>query len=123
METILPGHGVVKGKVGIIMAGAIVGFLGAVGIYFEPREPYQHFIVIAGTVGGALLALLISAVVDRTSTRMVAFIWGALLGFLQGTVIFLAKGGWVSWDAPFVVPTLVVSGIILGPIVRRLNSR
>ncbi len=112
-----------KGKVGIIMAGAIVGFLGAVGIYFEPREPYQHFIVIAGTVGGALLALLISAVVDRTSTRMVAFMWGALLGFLQGTVIFLAKGGWVSWDAPFVVPTLVASGIILGPIVRRLNSR
>ncbi len=106
----------------ILTAGAIVGFLGAVGIYFEPQEPYQHFIVSAGTLGGALLALLISAVVGRTSSLMVALMWGALLGFLQGMVIFLSKGGWVSWDAPFVVPTLVVSGIILGPIVRRLRS-
>jgi len=112
-----------KGKVRILIAGAIVGFLGAVGIYFDAREPYQHFIVIAGTVSGALLALLISAVVDRTSTRIVAFMWGALLGFLQGTVIFLAKGGWVSWDAPFVVPTSVASGMILGLIVRRLISK
>ncbi len=111
-----------KGKFRILMAGALVGFLGAVGIYFEPREPFQHFIVIAGTIGGALLALLISAVVDHTSSLMVAFMSGALLGFLQGAVIFLSKGGWVSWDAPFVVPTLVASGIILGPIVRRLNS-
>ncbi len=112
-----------KGKGRILMAGALVGFLGAVGIYFAPREPYQHFIVIAGTIGGALLALLITAVVDHSSSLMVAFMWGALLGFLQGAVIFLSKGGWVSWDAPFVMPTLVASGIILGPIVRRLNSR
>ncbi len=111
-----------RGKGRILMVGALVGFLGAVGIYFEPREPYQHFIVIAGIIGGSLLALLISAVVDRTSSLMAAIVSGALLGFLQGAVIFLSKGGWVSWDAPFVVPTLVVSGIILGPIVRRLHS-
>lgn len=101
-------------------AGALVGFLGAGSIYFVPEEPYQHFIVAAGTLSGALLALLITAVVDARTSIPAALGWGALLGILQAMVVFFAKGGWLSWDAPFVVPTGLISGVILGLIVRRL---
>ena len=52
----------------IAFAGAAVGFLGAVGIVFEPAEPYKGFIVVAGTLGGAVMALLISVVVSRGSS-------------------------------------------------------
>ncbi len=40
----------------IIVAGAIVGFLGAFTIWFAPGEPYQNFIVAAGTLKGVLTA-------------------------------------------------------------------
>jgi hypothetical protein len=106
----------------IAFAGAAVGFLGAVGIVFEPAEPYRGFIVVAGTLGGVVLSLLISVVVGRSSSVAGALAWGAFLGLLHSSVIFLAKGGWSSMDAPFVVPTGVVSGLVLGPVVRWLRS-
>ena len=46
---------------------------------------------------------------------------GALYGFLISAVVFLAKGAWVSGDALYVVPSGAFAGLILGPIVRRLN--
>ena len=106
----------------IALAGAAVGFVGAVGIVFEPAEPYRGFIVVAGTLGGVVLALLISVVVSRTSSVGAALAWGGFLGLLQSSVTFLAKGGWVSMDAPFVVPTGVVTGLVLGPVIRWLRS-
>lgn len=98
----------------------MVGFLGAVSIYFVPQEPYQHFIVVAGTLSGSLLALLITTVVGARTSLPAALGWGALMGLVQSSIVFFAKGGWLSWDAPFVVPTGLVSGLILGLTVRRL---
>jgi hypothetical protein len=46
---------------------------------------------------------------------------GALIGFSMSTVVFLAKGGWVTGDAPFVVPSGVISGFVLGALLRWLN--
>ena len=109
-------------RVKIALAGAAVGFLGAVGIVFEPAEPYRGFIVVAGILGGVVMALLISVVVSCRSSVGGALAWGAFLGLLHSSVIFLAKGGWSSMDAPFVVPTGVVSGLVLGPVVRWLRS-
>ena len=106
----------------IALAGAAVGFIGAVGIVFEPAEPYRGFIVVAGTLGGVVLALLIGVFVSRTSSVGEALAWGGLLGLLHASVTFLAKGGWVSMDAPFVVPVGVVTGLVLGPVVRWLRS-
>lgn len=100
-----------------------MGFLGAVGIVFEPAEPYKAFIVAAGTLSGVVLSLLISVAVSAESTMGFAIFWGATLGLLESAVVYLAKGGWASMDAPFVVPTGIVSGMILGPVVRRLRSR
>ena len=108
-------------KLKIAVAGAIVGFLGAVGIYFAPEEPYQHFIVAAGTLGGVVIALLISVAVGAKTPLLSTLGAGAGLGLLQSATIFLAKGGWLCWDAPFVVPTGIVSGLILAPIVRALG--
>ena len=108
-------------KLRIAVAGAIVGFLGAVGIYFEPAEPYRHFIVAAGTLSGVVLALLITVAVDATTPLLRTLLAGAILGLLHSATLFLAKGGWMSWDAPFVVPTGVVSGLILAPLIRALR--
>lgn len=107
----------------IALAGAVLGFLGAVGIVFEPAEPYPGFIIVAGTLGGVVLALLVSVVVTRNSSVGGALAWGAFLGLLHSSVTFFAKGGWVSMDAPFLVPTGVVTGLVLGPAVRWLRSR
>ena len=112
---------VTKSRVGIVIAGAVVGFLGAVGIYFDPDEPYKHFIVAAGTLSGVVLALLITALVDSTTAMLPALGAGAGLGLLLSASIYLAKGGWVTGDAPYVIPTVVVSGLILAPIVRALR--
>ncbi len=69
----------------IVLAGAIVGFIGAVGIYFEPEEPYKHFIVAAGTLSGVVLALLIMTVVDSKTAVLPALGAGAGLGLHGST--------------------------------------
>ena len=105
----------------VVAAGSGLGFLGAVGIYFDPAEPYPGFITAAGTLSGATIALLITTVVTRSSSLLQCLGWGALFGLLASATVFLAKGGWTSWDAPFVVPTCIVTGAILGPIVKFLR--
>jgi len=104
----------------IVGVGATLGFLGAVGIYFAPEEPYPGYITVAGTLNGIILALLIATVVTRNSSFGQCLGWGAVMGLLASATIFLAKGAWTSWDAPFVVPTGIVTGVILGPVIRWL---
>ncbi len=103
--------------------GAILGFLGAVGIYFAPEEPYPGYITLAGTLSGVTVALLITTVVRRDSSLGQCLVWGACMGLLDSSAVFLAKGAWASLDAPFVVPTGVVTGVILGPVVRWLSRK
>ncbi len=112
-----------RDKLRIAAVGATLGFLGAVGIYFAPEEPYPGNITAAGTLGGATIALLITTVVTNNTTVFSSICWGAVFGLLTSTAVFLAKGGWTSWDAPFVVPTGVVTGVILGPVVRWLSRK
>ena len=100
--------------------GAALGFLGAVGIYFAPEEPYPGYITLAGTLSGVIIALLIRNVVTRNSSLGQCLGWGAAMGLLASAAVFLAKGGWTSWDAPFVVPTGIVTGVLLGPAIRWL---
>ena len=103
--------------------GATLGFLGAVGIYFAPEEPYPGYITLAGTLSGVTIALLITTVVKHNSNLWQCLGWGAAMGLLSSATIFLAKGAWTSWDAPFVVPTCIVTGVILGPAIRWLCRR
>ncbi len=103
--------------------GAALGFLGAVGIYFAPEEPYPGYITLAGTLSGVTIALLITTVVTRNYSLGQCLGWGAAMGLLASVTVFLAKGAWTSWDAPFVVPTGIVTGLILGPVIRWLRRR
>ena len=47
----------------------------------------------------------------------------AVMGLSALATVFLAKGAWTSWNAPFVVPTGIVTGVILGSVVRWLCRR
>ena len=106
----------------VAAAGAVVGCLGAIGIYWAPDEPYKHWIVAAGLMNGMVTALLMTVFIRSRSSIGAALLSGALCGLATATVVFLAKGGWGSWDAPYVVPTGVVEGLILGAVVRRSLS-
>ncbi len=66
--------------------GAALGFLGAVGIYFEPEEPYPGYITLAGTLNGVTIALLISTVVTRDSSLGMCLGWGASMGLLASMI-------------------------------------
>lgn len=107
----------------VMMVGAGLGFLSAVGIYFVPGEPYPGFVTMAGTLLGVTTALLITTVVTHASTVPRSIAWGALFGLLPSLMVFFAKGGWESGDAPFVVPTAVAIGALLGPVVRWVSRR
>ena len=116
-------RGKMAGKLQIAVFGAALGFLGAVGIYFAPDEPYPGYITVAGTLSGITIALLVSTVVSSRSSIRESIGWGVTMGLLASATVFLAKGGWTSWDAPFVVPTCIVTGGFLGPLVRWLCRR
>ncbi len=107
----------------VACVGATLGFLGAVGIYFAPEEPYPGFITLAGTLSGVTIALLITTVVKHNSSLGQCLGWGAAMGLMASATVFLAKGAWTSWDAPFVVPTGIVTGAILGLAIRWLCRR
>ena len=94
-------------------AGAIVGCLGAVGIYWAPDEPYKHWILAAGLLNGIVTSLLMTVFIQGRSSLGAALFRGALCGLAMAAVVFLAKGGWSSWDATYVLPTGVVEGLVL----------
>lgn len=76
----------------------------------------------AGTLNGVITALLISAFVDDGASWRRALTVGGVSGLALAAIVFLAKGGWASWDAPYVLPAGLVVGLILGPIVRRMTQ-
>ena len=103
------------------LMGAAIGFLTGVGVYWDPAEPYPGFITAAATLSGVVMALLIQPRISATVRVGPAIAIGAWYGLLLSALVFLAKGGWVSWDAPYVVPTSVVQGAILGILARRFS--
>ncbi len=110
-------------KLTVALIGAMLGLIGAVGVYFAPGEPYPGFITAAGALHGMTIALLVITFAARESSLLSSIAWGALLGLLPSLTVFFAKGGWASWDAPFVVPTGVLNGAILGLVVRWFTRR
>ena len=103
--------------------GAGLGFISAVGIYFDPGEPYPGFVTIAGTLHGVVTALLLAGTVTGESSVGRSLSWGAFYGLLTGSMGFFAEGAWASWNAPYIVPTAIVVGMILGPLVRLIDLR
>ena len=100
----------------VVMIGAVMGVLGGVGIFFETREPYKIEILLAATLKGILISLLTALSLGRSPWWHGAG-FGLLYGFSFGLVIFLAKGVFKSKDAPYVVPSSIVVGLITGVLL------
>jgi len=98
----------------VILIGAVLGALDGVGIFFEPREPYKWQIFCAATLKGVLIALLTGFSISATTQWWLAIAIGSLYGLAFAVVIHLAKGGPKSGDAPYVVPSGIISGALMG---------
>ena len=98
----------------VILIGGIAGTLDGVGIFFEPKEPYKIEILFAAIVKGILVSVTTALSLTKQSTWLQAAGFGLLYGFAFALVIFLAKGGFKSKDAPYVVPAGIVLGLVTG---------
>ena len=98
----------------VILIGAVLGSLEGATIFFEPREPYKVQILCAATLGGILVALLTAFTLSAHTRWWYATAIGALYGFALALVIYLAKGGPKSGDAPYVLPSGIIRGGITG---------
>ena len=96
----------------VMLIGAVLGALDGVGIFFEPREPHKWQIFCAATLKGVLTALLTGFSISATTRWWLAI--GSLYGLAFAVVIYLAKGGPKSGDAPYVVPSGIITGGLIG---------
>jgi hypothetical protein len=64
--------------------------------------------------GGVLVALLTAFTVTAHTRWWYAIVIGALYGFALAFVIYLAKGGPKSGDAPYVFPSGIIRGGLTG---------
>lgn len=98
----------------VVIVGTAFGFLDGIGIFFEPKEPYKWQILFAATLKGILVALLTGFSLAATTRWWSAMIDGALYGLAFSLVIYLAKGGPKSGDAPYVIPSGIITGGLIG---------
>ena len=98
----------------IVVIGAVLGFLDGVGIFFEPKEPYKWQILCAATLKGILVALLTGFSLAPTTRWWSAMATGVFYGLAFSLVIYLAKGGPKSGDAPYVIPSGIITGGLIG---------
>jgi hypothetical protein len=101
----------------VISSGLIIGLLLGAGVYFEPSEPYKLEVTIASTIRSTLVALLTAFSLSPLSSWYAGIGFGVLYGAATGLVVFLAKGGFKSKSAPFVVPGAGIAGGIAGLII------
>jgi hypothetical protein len=94
--------------------GAVFGALDGAGIFFAPEEPYKWQILLAATLKGALVGLLTGFSLASGSHWWGGLGTGALYGFAFALVIYLAKGGPQSGDAPYVIPSGIFFGALTG---------
>jgi hypothetical protein len=107
----------------VLLIGALIGALDGIGIFFAPGERYKWEILFAATLKGILVSLItgLSLATRGSSLRGAGF--GMLYGFAFALVIFLAKGGFKSMDAPYVVPSGIVMGLLTGVLVWKFGFR
>ena len=98
----------------VTLIGLVLGALDGIGIFFEPKEPYKWQIFCAATLKGVLVALLTGFSLTTTTRWWFAIATGALYGLLFSLVIYLAKGGPKSGDAPYVIPSGIITGGLIG---------
>ena len=103
----------------IIGIGAVVGVLDGVGIFFAPGEPYPVEILTAAILKGILVAVMVGLALRPGTTWVRGAGVGAVYGLLFALVVFFAKGGFRSMDAPYVVPAGILFGGVTGILIAR----
>jgi len=98
----------------VVVIGGIIGALDGVGIFFAPGEPFKTEVFFAAILKGILVSLLTGTSLTSNSGWWQGAGYGLLYGFAFALVIFLAKGGFKSKDAPYVVPSGAILGVITG---------
>ncbi len=98
----------------VVGIGGIIGALDGAGIFFAPGEPFKTEIFFAAILKGILVSLLTGMSLTSNSGWWQGAGYGLLYGFAFALVIFLAKGGFKSKDAPYVVPSGAVLGVVTG---------
>lgn len=97
-----------------VVIGAVLGALDGAGIFFAREEPYKWQIFLAATLKGALVGLLAGFSLAPSSRWWTGIGTGALYGFAFALVVYLAKGGPQSGDAPYVIPSGIIFGALTG---------
>jgi hypothetical protein len=98
----------------VILIGAVLGALDGGGIFFEPKEPYKWQIFFAAVLKSVLVALLTGFSLSASIRWWSAIAIGALYGLAFSLVVYLAKGGPTSGDAPYVIPSGIITGAFIG---------
>ena len=101
----------------IAVIGAVLGALEGGSIFFAPEEPYKLQIFLAATLKGVLTGLLTGFSLAPNNRWWTGMGVGALYGLAFGLVIYLAKGGSKSGDAPYVVPSSIIAGTLTGLLI------
>ena len=99
------------------LVGMVLGAIEGATIFFEPREPYKWQILCAATLNGALVALLTGFSLTAATRWWSAMVIGALYGLMASVSIYLAKGGPTSGDAPYVIPSGIIKGALIGLVI------
>jgi hypothetical protein len=103
--------------IAVLLIGAVLGALDGAGIFLARDEPYKWQIFLAATLKGGLVGLLAGFLLSGRSRWWTAVGMGALCGFAFALVIYLAKGGPQSGDAPYVIPSGFMFGGLTGLFV------
>ena len=103
----------------VIGVGAAVGALAGAGIFFAPNEPYPLEIFLASTLRVSLVALVTALTLREKCSWLKGLGYGLLYGLVTGVIVFLSKGGIKSMDAPFVIPSALITGAIVGVLIAR----
>jgi|GEM_PF-1267687 len=110
-------------KLVVLLIGFLVGGLDGIGIFFAPGERYKWEILFAAILKGMLVSLVTGLSLNNRCSWLRSAGYGMLYGFAFALVVFLAKGGLKSMDAPYVVPSGVIMGAITGVLVCKLAFR
>jgi hypothetical protein len=107
----------------VLLIGVLIGALDGIGIFFAPGEPYQLEIFLAAILKGALVSLLVAHTLGTRRPWTHGLAYGLLYGAALALVVFMAKGGFRSMDAPYVVPAGLIMGALTGLLVARFGFR
>ncbi len=106
--------------VAVLSIGGVVGAIEGGSVFFARDEPYKWEITLAATLKGLLVGLLTGLSLRPHSSWWQAAGLGSLYGLGSALVVFLAKGAFKGHDAPYVVPSGVVAGALIGVLISLL---